>query len=213
MKTDAKRKFVYMLVGFVLLTFTMSYSREGRPFAPSSERAGLNDSLPFSIIPADHLYPFQDPIIISEDDDLDDDDLLERESEDDCRQYDAEWIEAEEGGELEVGENEIEIPEGALKEDTWMALYIPYSNYIEYWIYPPSLSFSDTVEVTFSYDNADLGLVDEGNISIAQWIPQFNGWQNVGGVVDTLENQVTTRITILPPPFNIQSRFALADHN
>lgn len=144
---------------------------------------------------------------------LDEDDLLDRKFDDDCEEYDVELISAEEGGEIEVRDNEIEVPDDALDEDTWMALYVPRSSFIEYWVYPPSLTFHDTVEVTLSYQFADLMLVNEENISVVQWIPQLQGWQNVGGAVDTTADEVAVKITSFPPPGNNFSRYALADHN
>ncbi len=144
---------------------------------------------------------------------LDDEDLLKRKYDDDCEEYDVEYITVEEGGEIEVWENEIEIPEDALEDDTWMALYIPSSRFIEYYVYPPSLVFYDSVEVKLSYQFADLKLVNEENISVVQWIPDLQRWQDLGGKVDIEDNEVEVKVVSFPPPGNDFSRFALADHN
>jgi hypothetical protein len=144
---------------------------------------------------------------------LDNEDLLKRKYDDDCEEYDVKYITVEEGGEIEVWENEIEVPEYALEEDTWMALYIPTSSFIEYYVYPPSLVFYDSVEVKLSYQFADLKLVNEEDISVVQWIPDLQKWQILGGEVDIEENEVEVKVISFPAPGNDFSRFALADHN
>ncbi|MFQ6104962.1 MAG: hypothetical protein ACE5OP_11840 [Candidatus Glassbacteria bacterium] len=142
-------------------------------------------------------------------------DLLERESDDDVETFDIEYIEADEGGELEVGESEIEIPEYALPQDTLMIFYIPNSEFIEYWVYPGSLTFNDSVEIELSYQSAYLEGIDETNISIAQWLPQFQMWEDLGGVVDTLNNIVSLKVLefAFPEEDTTYARYALADHN
>jgi hypothetical protein len=156
------------------------------------------------------LIPGQSVDII---DDLDD--LLEREDDDDVETYDIEYILAEEGGELEINDNEIEIPEYALEQDTLMVFYIPNSDIIEYWIFPCPLSFEDSVQIKLSYEFALLNGIDEENISIVQWIPQLQGWDDLGGVVDTVKNVVRLKILEFNPPIEDSSyiRYALADHN
>ncbi len=148
---------------------------------------------------------------------LDDfDDLLEKnEGEDDVDTLDIKFIYADEGGELEVGENEIDIPEYALPQDTLMALYIPDSPFLEFSVYPAALTFNDSVSVTFSYASAQLDSVDETDISIVQWLPQFQEWEYIGGEVDTLHNVISLKILEFAPPVEdtLYGRYALADHN
>lgn len=144
---------------------------------------------------------------------LNEDELLLRKIDPDVGDYDLEMIEADEGGDVECWENEIDIPENALEEDTTVGMYIARSPNLEYWIYPPSLTFNETIEVKLSYDFADLMWVDESNITIVQWVPGLNSWQNVGGVVDTVRNEVTLRIGAFGPPSGNFTRYALADHN
>lgn len=141
--------------------------------------------------------------------------ILDREGYDECESYDIEYITVEEGGHLEVWDSRIEIPPYALEQDTLMALYIPTSNYIEFWVYPPSLSFLDTVDVTLSYDFADLGQVIEDSIMVAEWVPQIQGWEFLESAVDTLDNTASARVIQFPAPpgGDVHGIYALADHN
>ncbi len=155
------------------------------------------------------------PIAIGGTDELNggDDDELEREDDSDVRLWDAALISVEEGGEVEIGENHIDIPPFAVDQDTWVVLYIPESSIVEYWVYPPDLSFNIPVEVRLSYDSASLYLVNEENVSIDQWLPDIQNWDIVGGLVDTVGNCVTVDVTSFPPPEQNSGRYALADHN
>jgi len=143
--------------------------------------------------------------------------LLGRGDDGDLERFDLQWITVESGGEVEVGDSHIDIPPFALAEDTWMALYVPLSGNIEYWAYPPDIRFDLPVEVRFSYKHADSTGVNEQGITIDQWLPQFQLWDIVGGVVDTLSKQVTADVMRFPPgvvdSVAQHSRFALADHN
>jgi len=222
------RNRLFILTGIILLLLFVPFSGANRA-GHSGNGSALRD-IPF--VP--DLLAFDDTVVLNSlaeidplnggfipggndllggGDLLSEDDLLKRKLDPDVGDYDLEMIEAEEGGEVECWENEIDIPENALEEDTTVGFYIARSPNLEYWIYPPSLAFNDTVEVKLSYDFADLMWVDESSISIVQWVPLLDSWQNIGGVVDTLENEVTLKISTFGPPSGNFTRYALADHN
>jgi hypothetical protein len=146
-----------------------------------------------------------------------DDELLDRGDDGDIEKFDIEFITVQTGGNVEVGDSHIEIPPFALSEDTWVALFVPPSGSIEYWAYPPDITFNLPVEIRFSYKHADSTGVNEQNITIDQWLPQFQIWDIIGGVVDTEKKRVTAEVMQFPPAvvdsIAEHARFALADHN
>lgn len=105
--------------------------------------------------------------------------------------YVEEVISAEKGGTLSLLDVFLEIPPGAIDNDTLFSINIPDLNVFYNEFGTSGLMFNKPVRVTMSYRSADLSGVDESTIRIGWYNPTNGKFQDVVCDVD-FENKVVT---------------------
>jgi len=103
-------------------------------------------------------------------------------------------ISSAEGGRLELLDVVIEIPAGAVKNDTVFSINIPDINVFYNEFGTSGLVFDVPVKVTMSYRDADLTGIIESTIRIA-WLNETTGvFEDLACEVDTVNKVITAEL-------------------
>jgi len=103
-------------------------------------------------------------------------------------------ISASEGGRLELLDVILEIPAGAVKNDTVFSINIPDLNVFYNEFGTSGLVFDKPVRVTMSYRDADLTGINETSIRIA-WLNESTGeFEDLACEVDTVNKVITAEL-------------------
>jgi hypothetical protein len=103
-------------------------------------------------------------------------------------------ISAADGGSVEVAGFRVDIPAGALAEDTWITIALPTALPVAGWVVadfgPSGTSFAKPVTITLPLGGVALGGVELSEIGISYW----NGseWEDYGGVAAATRVQGST---------------------
>ena len=100
-------------------------------------------------------------------------------------------ISAKEGGTLNLLDVTLEIPPGAVPNDTLFSIDIPDVSVFYNEFGTDGLVFAKPVKVTMSYRGADLSGVNESTIRIGWFNERTGQWESMVCTVDTV-NQVVT---------------------
>ena len=105
--------------------------------------------------------------------------------------YTSAVISAANGGRLQLFDVILDIPAGALDNDTTYSIGIPDINVFFNEFGTDGLVFKQPVTVTMSYRDADLSGVDESSIRIGWWDAEHGQWIDMNCQLDKV-NQVVT---------------------
>jgi hypothetical protein len=97
------------------------------------------------------------------------------------------------GGKLEYMGHKMNVPSGALSQNTEMYITDVNSELIQA-NYGPSGWFNKPVTITISYADADLREVDLKKMTIAWYDEAAGTWVDVGGVVDRVNQTITVAV-------------------
>ncbi|MBD3257015.1 hypothetical protein GF377_01185 [candidate division GN15 bacterium] len=94
------------------------------------------------------------------------------------------WISAEQGGQLVLLDVVLDIPPGAVKNDTLFSIFIPDDELFINEFGSEGLVFDEPVTVTMSYRGADLSGVDEQTIRVGYRNEVTGEWEDINCQVD-----------------------------
>lgn len=103
-------------------------------------------------------------------------------------------IRASEGGSVSIDAFSINIPAGALAQDTEISLTCDSDTYLQGEFGPDGTQFKIPARVTISYANAKLNGIKLSNLSISWFDPASNKWVNLGGTIDTNTKTVSVPV-------------------
>ncbi len=108
--------------------------------------------------------------------------------------YAEQVISAAEGGRLELLDVVLEVPAGAVPQDTLFSIFIPDDEKFFNEFGTDGLVFSQPVKVTMSYRGADLSNVDESTIRIGYYNERLGVWEDLVCDVDQDSKRVTAHV-------------------
>ena len=104
------------------------------------------------------------------------------------------WISAAEGGTVSLGGYRVEIPAGALAEDTFITIdlptRLPEAGYVVAEFGPSGTRFAEPVQITLPLRDADLAGIDLSSVHVGYW--DGAKWQDYGGVATSSAVVATT---------------------
>jgi hypothetical protein len=100
-------------------------------------------------------------------------------------------LSAAKGGVVSLLDVELTFPPNALSNDTLISIDIPDISVFENDFGTDGLHFNVPVKVVMSYRDADLGGVNESNITIAWYNPSSGEWDKMVCTLDTVNKTVT----------------------
>jgi hypothetical protein len=103
-------------------------------------------------------------------------------------------ISAAEGGRLQLFDVILDIPAGALDNDTTYSIAIPDINVFYNEFGTDGLVFKQPVTVTMSYRDADLSGIDESSIRIGWWDAEHSKWVDMNCQLDKVNRIVTGQL-------------------
>ncbi|MBD3401500.1 hypothetical protein GF420_01290 [candidate division GN15 bacterium] len=103
-------------------------------------------------------------------------------------------ISAEEGGQLVLLDVVLEVPPGAVPNDTLFSIEIPDLTKFHNDFGTEGLVFDKPVTVTMSYRDADLSGIDESSIRVGYFNEQTGEWEGVVCQVDPVNKLVTAEL-------------------
>ena len=92
-------------------------------------------------------------------------------------------IKADKGGTVKNHGNAIFVPAGAIDEDKTFSITILSSDFMDL-EFKPDGAFITPVELTISYEGADLSGISEDDLTIAWYDPDSSQYYDVGGTID-----------------------------
>ena len=114
--------------------------------------------------------------------------------------YAEKLIEADKGGELEVGNykfgtSELDVPAGGLSEDKILSMKVPKYGDLISTISQATFGehgtvFAKPATVKLSYKPADLTGINEEDLTAWYWNEATGEWEDIGGEVDLVKKQV-----------------------
>lgn len=108
--------------------------------------------------------------------------------------YAEQVISAAQGGRLELLDVILEVPAGAVSQDTLFSIFIPDDEKFFNEFGTDGLVFSEPVKVTMSYRGADLSNVDESTIRIGYFNERLGIWEDLVCDVDRESQTVTAYV-------------------
>lgn len=117
---------------------------------------------------------------------------------------------ATDGGKIELDKLSLEIPPGALREDTIIEVYqgerTPSPNGLQllpvgkgYNLHPVNLTFDKPIKISLKYTDDDLkswGITDENSLRLGLWVK--NKYQVIASTVDPEKKQVEGELSVFP---------------
>ncbi len=108
--------------------------------------------------------------------------------------YAEQVISASEGGTLTLLDVVLDIPAGAVPQDTVFSITIPDDEIFYNEFGTDGLTFDKPVTVTMSYRNADLSGINESTIRIGYLNERTGVWQDMVGTLDRVNKTVTAEL-------------------
>jgi len=108
--------------------------------------------------------------------------------------YVEQLVPTQSGGRLELLDVTLDIPPGAVANDTVFSIFIPDDELFYNEFGTSGLVFDVPVSVTMSYRNADLTGITETSIRIA-WYNADIAWEPVDGTIDLVNKTVTAQLS------------------
>ncbi len=93
--------------------------------------------------------------------------------------YETKWIEANKGGDVKYGRYKLDIPQGALAQNTYITVRDPGSGYLECELEPHGLQFLSPVTLETDLNGANSGDYDDWT---TYWLNEnADSWEDQGG--------------------------------
>jgi len=123
------------------------------------------------------------------------------------------WIEAEEGGEVELQtqywgwqiDHTVSIPGGALPQDTTVSISLPYPYMVLIELEPSDVSFNLPVEVELHYEGFYCGFLFYWSLNMYWWDEENQVWVPIDAEIEVEEHELDVSFTL-----EHFSRYALA---
>ncbi len=117
------------------------------------------------------------------------------------------WLNPVKNTIIELYENSIKVPRGAVDEHIQMGLHVNVDLVMcEYT--PHGIEFNVPIELTMSYGDAEVEGIDEDMISIFWWNPGTESWEEIESTVDKVNKTVTGKVWHFSR-YSLISRYAL----